>query len=494
MKTSTPHSWSSLNWRELALLVDSLRPEIEGAFIDRVIVPERPRFPAGYLKGEWVLRLTGRGSDRVLVFSVRPRHPYLAVSRGKGPKAAPEGTHSPFSLALSKQVRGARVTGIEVVKRERVVILWLSGEEKIGIVLFLIPATPEALLVRDEDGALKILARSSAKEAGTLEIPDGAKAPEDPPVREELVGDPSLAWKRIEAALDREAFELRAKGAEKIFRERVKTARDRVRQNETSANGAALEPNWLSYGVLLKNVLTEAPPIRDGKRHVMNFETGEYIDIPSDPKLSPQDQVEKFFSLERRKKRRGEEATTRLANFREVLAEGERMLARVPELLESGDWAELEKFERKAGIVIERAGPEKGSKGGVRAIGWTGRTCVSKDGIPILVGRSKDENLELTQKHARGNDMWFHVRGRPGAHVVVPVQGGKSVPLETMLDAAVLCLYFSNGEKWGKTEVDYTFKKYVKRIKNSSEVSYTNNKTLIVAPEPERLKRLLAKE
>jgi predicted ribosome quality control (RQC) complex YloA/Tae2 family protein len=77
---------------------------------------------------------------------------------------------------------------------------------------------------------------------------------------------------------------------------------------------------------------------------------------------------------------------------------------------------------------------------------------------------------------------------------VIPVPTGKSVPLETLLDAAVLTVYFSGGEKWGKTEVDYTFKKYVKRIKDSSEASYTNNKTLLIKPDAERRKRLLATE
>jgi predicted ribosome quality control (RQC) complex YloA/Tae2 family protein len=88
--------------------------------------------------------------------------------------------------------------------------------------------------------------------------------------------------------------------------------------------------------------------------------------------------------------------------------------------------------------------------------------------------------------------MWFHVRGRPGSHAVIPVQPGKSVPLETLLDAANIVIHYSsNGQNWGKTEVDYTFKKYVKRIKDSTEASYTNNKTLIVELDPLRMKRLL---
>src|SRR6185295_1654847 len=106
----------------------------------------------------------------------------------------------------------------------------------------------------------------------------------------------------------------------------------------------------------------------------------------------------------------------------------------------------------------------------------------------------RDENLELTFKHSRGNDIWMHLRGRPGAHVLIPVSSGKSVPLETLLDAAVLTVFYSGGEKWGKTEVDYTPKKHVKRIKDSTEASYTHNKTLLVQPDTARLKRLLSEK
>jgi predicted ribosome quality control (RQC) complex YloA/Tae2 family protein len=141
---------------------------------------------------------------------------------------------------------------------------------------------------------------------------------------------------------------------------------------------------------------------------------------------------------------------------------------------------------------VERAAPDPArTKHSAPKSGWLGKRFESREGLMILVGKSRDENLELTFKHARGNDLWLHVRGRPGAHVVIPLTSGRSASLETLLDAAALAIHYSGGANWGKTEVDYTFKKYVKRIRDSTEASYTNNKTLVVEPQPERLKRLL---
>ena len=68
-----------------------LGPRLEGAYLDRWIVAERPSFPGGYLKSEWVLRFR----ENSLYLSVRPRACYVMLEAGKGPKASQQATHSP---------------------------------------------------------------------------------------------------------------------------------------------------------------------------------------------------------------------------------------------------------------------------------------------------------------------------------------------------------------------------------------------------------------
>ena len=60
-----------LNWRELETLVRHFNAQCSGMFVERVIIPARPRFPGSYLKGEWALRLTSRETQKLLYFSVR---------------------------------------------------------------------------------------------------------------------------------------------------------------------------------------------------------------------------------------------------------------------------------------------------------------------------------------------------------------------------------------------------------------------------------------
>jgi hypothetical protein len=506
-----------LNWLEVSTLVDQIRPEIEGVFVDRVIVPERNAFSESYLKGEWLIRLTGRRQDSFLLISIFPRRSYLAWSPGKGPKASPAATRSPFDLNLSKNLKGSKLLKVEAIHKERVIILWFSqaqkGPETLGLVLSLIPAAPEAFLVEAPESAVeephtsspqwKILARSrtirdESKQIQFYTPPDGAKAPEQPTVRSEFFTGPEKFCKVLERELRSEAFDQRNRRATKHVRETIKQAQDRIRQSGVTLHEARHEEDWQTQGDLLKSVFS-SPSYTDDQKfpyRAFDYTRNEEIIIPRDPKLTLQQQVEKYYQNARRKQKRISEAQGRLERFQESLQFLQAILDSLPQStpipLTDQDWLNLEKAEKKIGLQPTPTTP--GTKPVKKASQWLGKTFESKDTLAIWVGRSKDENLELTFKHARGNDIWLHVRGRPGAHALIPIQPGKSAPLETLLDAAQLVIFYSGGENWGKTEVDYTFKKYVKRIKDSTEASYTNNKTLIIQPDPVRLKRLLGSE
>ncbi len=502
-----------LNWLEISTLIDRIRPEIEGLFVDRVIVPERERFAEGYLKGEWLIRLTGRRQDSILVISIFPRRSYLAWSVGKGPKASSYATRSTFDQNLSKQIKGSKLLKIEALPRERVTILWFSQasdeSDALGLVLSLIPAAPEAFLVQAPIKSIqgphgpetrwKILARSrtirdESKQITAYAPPDGAQAPPHPPVRAEYFQHPDTFFKILEKELQTEAFDQRTRSATKGLRESIKQSQDRIRQSQVTLTEARHEEDWQKKGDTLKTALSN-PSSEASETHYLavNYTTGEELLIPRDPKLSLQEQVEKYYQNARRKLKRISEAQGRIERFQESLQFFTQILEALPKTpptpLTEKDWQSLERAEKKAGLQPSPA--ILGGKPIKKVAQWLGKSFTSKDGLILWIGRSKDENLELTFKHARGNDIWLHVRGRPGAHGLIPIQPGKSAPLDTLLDAALLVIYYSGGESWGKTEVDYTFKKFVKRIKDSAEASYTHNKTLIIQPDGARLKRLL---
>ena len=115
-------------------------------------------------------------------------------------------------------------------------------------------------------------------------------------------------------------------------------------------------------------------------------------------------------------------------------------------------------------------------------------TYLTPTGKRILVGRNGQDNDTLTFRQARGRDVWLHVVGRPGAHVVIPVDA--SGPDADTLDAAAQLTLAHSGVAEGHTEeVAWTRVKYVRKVKGGAPglVTYSQERVIRVRRERERL-------
>ena len=111
------------------------------------------------------------------------------------------------------------------------------------------------------------------------------------------------------------------------------------------------------------------------------------------------------------------------------------------------------------------------------------------NGWYILVGRDASENDELLRHHMRGDDLWLHVRDFPGGYVFIKARKGKTVPLEILLDAANLAVYYSKARTNTKVDLYYTHVKYLRRAKNGPKglVIPTQEKNLCITPDASRV-------
>jgi predicted ribosome quality control (RQC) complex YloA/Tae2 family protein len=104
-------------------------------------------------------------------------------------------------------------------------------------------------------------------------------------------------------------------------------------------------------------------------------------------------------------------------------------------------------------------------------------------GFPVFVGRNAVQNEEVTFGRGKADDMWLHVRGLPGAHVLVK-RGGRTVPEDVIRQAASLAAYYSSARGNPQVDVDATERRFVKRPPGArpGQVTYRNERTLRVAP------------
>jgi predicted ribosome quality control (RQC) complex YloA/Tae2 family protein len=105
-------------------------------------------------------------------------------------------------------------------------------------------------------------------------------------------------------------------------------------------------------------------------------------------------------------------------------------------------------------------------------------------GSRIVVGRSPNENAEITFKVARPDDLWFHAQGVPGAHVILARDDRSDAPLEDIEAAASLAAHYSKARASVRVPVDFTQRKHVRKQRDAPPglVWYTNSKTVTTAP------------
>lgn len=221
------------------------------------------------------------------------------------------------------------------------------------------------------------------------------------------------------------------------------------------------------------------------------------VALALDPALSATENAARWL----KRGKRYQAAKGRIAARQDAL---ERALAAARALLETlrkseiRDAAGLRALEDLAGAGGSAGSAAAGKRESTRTAERVPyRTFRSVSGARILVGRGARDNDVLTLRVARGNDLWLHARGLQGAHVVVPLANAQAEPdPRTLIEAALLALHFSSARDAEFAEVAWTRRKYVRKPKGAAPgaVTFSQERTLRVRREPERLQALFAAE
>lgn len=108
---------------------------------------------------------------------------------------------------------------------------------------------------------------------------------------------------------------------------------------------------------------------------------------------------------------------------------------------------------------------------------------VDVDGFLVYVGRDARSNDHLTFNVADNDDIWMHVKGVPGSHVVIRV--GENLPTESVIRyAAELAKKNSKASKEEKATVVYCKRKFVKKERGMNDgqvrVDYLNAEEITI--------------
>ena len=278
---------------------------------------------------------------------------------------------------------------------------------------------------------------------------------------------------RLQAALQR----LHAKEAEFASADRLREYGDII-----LANIAAIKPgdDWL-----------EAENFYAGYAEAAgDAGTGGIIRIKLDPQKSPSAQAELYYG-QYTKAKKG------IENIRAEIEAGERELQEVEQKLElllaENNPLVLARVLKGAHLPGEAMFPKTG--GAAAAIAQDkkrpGLSFRRGDWL-IMVGRDAAENDALLRRHVKGGDLWLHARDFPGSYVFIKQRSGKTFPLEILLDAGNLAVFYSKGRNNAEGDLFYTPVKYLRRAKNGPKglVIPTQEKNLHIKLDQNRLREL----
>ena len=204
---------------------------------------------------------------------------------------------------------------------------------------------------------------------------------------------------------------------------------------------------------------------------------GPPVHIRLDPALSALDNAKRYFEKYDKAKRALEGVPARLKAARNELAFLRQLEV---DLALASSWPEIDEVRE----ALERDGYWRGPH---QARPQTGKSAPLKlttpDGFVIWVGRNARQNDQVTFDKGTADDVWCHVRGLPGAHVIVKT-GGRAVPEDVLQRAAELAAYYSGVREESRTQVDVTQRKHVRKIKGgkAGQVTYRHEITRDVTP------------
>ncbi|HRJ26659.1 MAG TPA: NFACT family protein [Fimbriimonadaceae bacterium] len=213
---------------------------------------------------------------------------------------------------------------------------------------------------------------------------------------------------------------------------------------------------------------------------------GEERRIRLDPSLSPVENAERRFRRAKKAKQGADQAREQDQALADQIRQLEICIHNL-ELAESLADVEIEKTHARARRWFQPQAAPTQIKSERPFEGHSVRETWSPAGWKILYGENATSNDYVTTKLAKPNDYWLHVRGGPGAHVVICTQNQPDrVQRADLMAAAVIAARNSPQKHSRHIPVDYCLKKYVRKPRGSAPgmVVYSHEKTLDVDSVP----------
>lgn len=473
----------SLNCNEINLILKEIN--IEGFLIQDIIQP-------GF--DTLALYLYGNATPKTLLICTAPNSCRINETRKKITK-----NEKPlrFMELLKSKIRGARIKSCKQIGNQRIIEMKLShAEENFILYIRLWSGAANVILCAENGTIIDSMYRRPNKGEITgqhfcAQEENSKASQKEWPIRafDEIQADfakknpnaPKLSfnqkvdiWYSEHAqSLSREALLSQAEKWYNSTKSRMLCALERLEKKQKDFENANLIRH---HGDL---ILANGANIQKDSKFLecVDYENGKSVKILIDPKKTIHENAAVYYENYKKAKSGISSLTHDIEILKIKLNKLEKQYS---EIQNEKNTVKIEQLLRKD------SKPQQQTKKKHPGLDYT------VNGWYILVGRDANENDELLRHNVRGSDMWLHVRDFSGGYVFIKARPGKTVPLDILLDAANLAVYYSKARNNSKVDLYYTQVKHLRRAKNGPKglVLPSNEKNLCITPDKERLAKL----
>ncbi len=230
----------------------------------------------------------------------------------------------------------------------------------------------------------------------------------------------------------------------------------------------------------------------ESKVRLQNYysEACEEIEIELDTRLSPAQNAQRYYKKYNKCKNAKLYLTEQIAAAQNELQYLETVSQALDRAETEADLVEIRQELAKSGYASRMRGFKAAKPAAVKPMEF----CTS-GGYRMLCGKNNTQNDYITFKLAGKLDLWFHVKGAPGSHVVL-ICNGEEPSERDYTEAAVLAATYSGAKGSGQIAVDYTRVKNIKKPPASKPgyVTYSTNYTAYVESDEKLCESLRVKK
>jgi predicted ribosome quality control (RQC) complex YloA/Tae2 family protein len=489
-----------LSLRELQRAIRIVQATLMGAHLRRISQ-----------KDEYQLTLTleGSGGKAHLFLSCQPEFARICLTH------APESTavSSSFCQYARAHLEGSILSGVEISTNNRQIDLRLQGHSSLFQLLLSIMGPRSNIFLLDSESRIVHTVRpldETRRElsiGGTWMEPRGAVPSEGIDRWEEIPDSQYLVaiaetYRQLEQKYQAETLAHTIEYAVKKERAFLDRRCSNLHEDLIEARQAE---SHRRKGELLKMVLHTIKP---GADNVMarDYQTGEIVEISLDPTLSPAANLESCFARYQKELRGAKMIQQQLEEVENARGEYDRIKQHLdvalkstpPDLSALENLASLPQIRRLISRYSPKRRPEmprpKPAGKAEMPTRLQPKRYRTQEGLEIWVGRNDEGNDYLTTRLARGNDLFFHLEGYPGSHVVLRTEGRSDPSPRSLLDACELAVHFSKMKNAGSADVHVAPIKNVKKPKGAKPglVYVRSGKSIHLRRDSKRLQDILA--